>query len=671
MIFYKKITICNIFAYYGKQSIEFSPNSQKPLYLIYGRNGFGKTSFIRSLKLLFLGSGLLDGSGVPENLSKFKEKGPGKFTSNTFLLGSANENKWRGVFNDKALKENENNFFVELVLQKDEKEIIVKRSWTRFPQPNEKLEVKFDDRVFENNEAKEQLEQILPSEFIEFFIFDGEEIEELAENIGSELKSKIQNILNISVLEILTKQTDIAERDLYTKNAKNSQDKAMLIEFEANLKKDELLLKSTEDNMAYLSSRKKELENDLEIKENKRELDIEKNAKEVGKLQQEKKNLELNLQKYKDEIKEFGGDFLFLGLDDFMKELLSDLQDNSDASNLDIQKLSKLCEYSVDYLYAQCDIADTKTAFAIKLNKAFEKFIQENSTNKIYKNINGLTSLNAIYNGVQTSLNLLSKNILNIKEAGANLESYEALISSADLDTEIKNELERAKKEIEDLKRQIFECEENIKSGKNKFENLQADINNSEMQIKNLKEQMGQDNRIKRQLAIIKELKEIIKQYKEKRIERVTKQLKDKIFENYKRLLPNDNVMGVEIENFAVYLKNSDGENIAIANQSAGQKQIVAISIFWALSELSDRKLPLVIDTPLARMDMKNRESIIENYYFNASNQVIVLPHSGEFGEKEYSVAKNKVAELYKIKNDNTREHASIDKSTIDEILGE
>ena len=118
MIFYKSITICNLFAYYGKQSVDFEAKDGKPLYLIYGNNGFGKTSFIRSMKLLFLGSGLNKGE-VPSAISNFVDKNRGKFTPKVFLLGSGGEKIWEGALNKQACSEEQNEYFVELLLEQD------------------------------------------------------------------------------------------------------------------------------------------------------------------------------------------------------------------------------------------------------------------------------------------------------------------------------------------------------------------------------------------------------------------------------------------------------------------------------------------------------------------------------------------------------------------------
>lgn len=46
-MFINKITICNLFAYYGEVSVEFRKQDERNIYCIYGNNSFGKTGFIR------------------------------------------------------------------------------------------------------------------------------------------------------------------------------------------------------------------------------------------------------------------------------------------------------------------------------------------------------------------------------------------------------------------------------------------------------------------------------------------------------------------------------------------------------------------------------------------------------------------------------------------------
>ena len=56
MIF-DRIIIRNLFSYYGEQVFDLTgATAERNIVLIFGRNGYGKTNFLKSLKLLFCGS---------------------------------------------------------------------------------------------------------------------------------------------------------------------------------------------------------------------------------------------------------------------------------------------------------------------------------------------------------------------------------------------------------------------------------------------------------------------------------------------------------------------------------------------------------------------------------------------------------------------------------------
>jgi DNA sulfur modification protein DndD len=55
MIF-RRITITNLFSYRGTQIYDFTGTADGTVALVVARNGFGKTSLLNAIKLLFLGS---------------------------------------------------------------------------------------------------------------------------------------------------------------------------------------------------------------------------------------------------------------------------------------------------------------------------------------------------------------------------------------------------------------------------------------------------------------------------------------------------------------------------------------------------------------------------------------------------------------------------------------
>jgi DNA sulfur modification protein DndD len=85
---------------------------------------------------------------------------------------------------------------------------------------------------------------------------------------------------------------------------------------------------------------------------------------------------------------------------------------------------------------------------------------------------------------------------------------------------------------------------------------------------------------------------------------------------------------------------------------SAGEKQIYAISILEALARTSGRKLPIIIDTPLGRLDSKHRNKLIRNYFPNASHQVIILSTDTEVDEDFYSELSKSISHAYRLDYD-------------------
>jgi DNA sulfur modification protein DndD len=76
---------------------------------------------------------------------------------------------------------------------------------------------------------------------------------------------------------------------------------------------------------------------------------------------------------------------------------------------------------------------------------------------------------------------------------------------------------------------------------------------------------------------------------------------------------------------FGVTLIAEDGRLVRKDKLSAGEKQILAISILWGLARSSSRALPVAIDTPLGRLDSVHRANLVEKYFPKAAHQVLLF----------------------------------------------
>lgn len=58
---------------------------------------------------------------------------------------------------------------------------------------------------------------------------------------------------------------------------------------------------------------------------------------------------------------------------------------------------------------------------------------------------------------------------------------------------------------------------------------------------------------------------------------------------------------------------------------SNGEKQILVMSLYWAIMNQSHNELPFIIDTPFARIDTEHRANITERFFKELPGQLFVL----------------------------------------------
>jgi len=94
------------------------------------------------------------------------------------------------------------------------------------------------------------------------------------------------------------------------------------------------------------------------------------------------------------------------------------------------------------------------------------------------------------------------------------------------------------------------------------------------------------------------------------------------------------------------YLDDNNNE-IEKSTLSAGEHQLMVISLLWALALCSKRKLPVIIDTPLSRLDSQHRASLIHNYFPHASDQTIILSTDSEIDRHYYEMLKEHIGDEF------------------------
>ena len=118
----------------------------------------------------------------------------------------------------------------------------------------------------------------------------------------------------------------------------------------------------------------------------------------------------------------------------------------------------------------------------------------------------------------------------------------------------------------------------------------------------------------------------------------------------------------IDPKDFSVTLLDKQGRPLPKSQLSAGEKQIYAVSMLWALGKISGRPLPIMIDTPLGRLDSDHRKLLVNEYFPAASHQVIILSTDTEIDQTYFSELKRAVTQAYSLEFDPAEYSTKISK---------
>ena len=96
-----------------------------------------------------------------------------------------------------------------------------------------------------------------------------------------------------------------------------------------------------------------------------------------------------------------------------------------------------------------------------------------------------------------------------------------------------------------------------------------------------------------------------------------------------------------------------DQNNRRIPKFSAGEDHIISVAWIWALSDITSKNIPFVIDTPMGSgLDEVHRKNLIEIFLRDLSSQTIILSNDDEIDDNSADLLKNIVSTSYRITNE-------------------
>ena len=134
-------------------------------------------------------------------------------------------------------------------------------------------------------------------------------------------------------------------------------------------------------------------------------------------------------------------------------------------------------------------------------------------------------------------------------------------------------------------------------------------------------------------------------------IERIATSVRD----GFNQLVRKEGFLGelsIDPKTFAISMADRDGRPLASERMSAGERQLLAVAMLWGLGREAGRKLPVVIDTPLGRLDSAHRDSLVERYFPDASHQVVLLSTDKEIEASHLERLAGRIGRSYRLDYD-------------------
>lgn len=659
-MYFTEIRLTNFGQYNGEHTLNLRPNNEdggttdRPIVLIGGKNGAGKTTLLEAVKLCLYGAAA-HGAGVRRQeyeaylLSRIHRQIGAPLNITSAGVGVSFEHTVSGAVQT---------FDVWRVWQRKRRGV------------EETREVRRNGKLLEEHEYagwEQFLHDLLPPGLADLFFFDGEQIQALADDPDyTVLGASIRALLGLDLLVRL--QGDLA---VYVARQKRAGDSSL----EEQLDILKIEREQIEEGFDEAYTRLNEINTAISRRKGKIEDEERLLASEGGNmvarrdtLKQRAEVLHADLHRYERQIAEHAAGLLPFatvpGLsgtlrdrlvreeqieqqralrsitETFTQELLARLgHDNRWLGGVWVEP--RHLPYIIAGLTkAVSEVADELSAPYRGIGE--EELLHDISKNERYEIISWIDQ------ATTATPHALQELTAAIESATTELAQIETSLQRMPAEETIQPILQRLaalQREVGALEEQAKQQEALVKQWRQKRDELTR--REQELYTRLMR---GDDPTYRLRLA--GRAQQVLKKYEEALQRAKLTELEQKIVECFGRLSRKGNYIrrvAIDPKTFETTLYNHKGDDLPKEQLSAGEKQIYAIAVLWALRLVSRRALPIIVDTPLGRLDSDHRQRLVERYFPQASHQVVLLSTDTEIDEELYEDLAPAVARIFRL----------------------
>jgi DNA sulfur modification protein DndD len=623
------LSIENLGPFRERQTLDLSTCGKRPVVLVKALNGSGKTTLLTALQVGLYGFNAFSGL----RRSEYEQ----------LLLGMQRKD---AVGN--AMVE----IGVTVEIGGSRRQLLVRREWLR----------KSDDlveelAVFEGGKRnldfsrtwEDFIGSILPAELVQLFLFDGEKIEALAnpERLPDLLKRATEVFLGIGGIESLGNDLKALERRAALKNKNASPDFAAA---RVDLESWEAQARELEENLQILTQELGAARNQAEQAQatlDKFSVDAKRRGlaayEQAASIRNAVVTSKRNAEAARTSLAESLSDPVLpiAWLANLWVQYRESWEQDQHARQAKL--LSQEFRKRDQRILSALAVSVPKAAIETVRNTLADDLREYGATR--YGRIVALQDAppKHVERHLQDAKTTLRKKLRELQQAHSDLDQAELHIGQIPADEQVSEILQT----LQERSKVAAAAEAHFADLTRQIEELQSHLSHVYVRLNASQERLGTEFRDRsletKSLEASARARLALAVFKERLLASKAQWLSEVITAEFRNLLRKRNLIAkvlVDPVTYRVSIENGKQQELPMDRLSAGERQLLAISVLSALIKERKGRFPVVVDTPLARLDQHHRSALIKRFFATVSHQVVVLSTDQEVDGLAYETLK-------------------------------
>ncbi|MBV1949365.1 DNA sulfur modification protein DndD [Streptomyces sp. BV129] len=650
----RKITLEEFGAYRGKQSLDLTPKKNKPIILIGGLNGCGKTTLLDAIQLVLYGNrARCSGRGTKayetylrESINRKADPARGSSITLEFtVLTGGHEHHYRVVrswhISGKTLKEFLN--------------VYVDESYGERAKLGRTVRPESDFNRLLSEGWADHIESLLPLEIASLAFFDGEKIESLAdpERAASVIESAVHSLLGVSTVQQLRNDLLALQR----RQKLSDEEQHLLDNIRAQETERDAVLEAYDVAHQELGHSRSELGQAQRTLES-----LERAfAKEGGNLFTRRVELENDKEQILAQLAQLRAELIQLATGPLplllAAPLLSDLREQA-AKEQQAQQSAHVLEVLAQRDTWLLDLLPDAQRIDVVAQLEADRAQRAKST-ELAVNLqlpHDATAQLAVLDELLERDTARGDHLLKtLADLTAQLDQLDRQLAGVPAQHKVEALQQSREEQILEVARAQAACDRaaaQLEELKRRREYVTTLLERAHKEFVRTKVKAEEVERV---IKYSEKARDTLERFGTALLQRHISRLEVAVLQSFKILMRKQSLvhdLRIDTGKFTLSLADADGEDIDPARLSAGERQLLAVSLLWGLMRVAGNRLPSVIDTPLGRLDSRHREHLVDRYFPHASNQVLLLSTDEEIDEYLLGRLKKSIAHTYTLVHD-------------------